>query len=101
MTNDEGTWFVVTPGSTVVRRSNKDLQVICKKTGIDIGTANIVSKTKGNMFGNIILGGGIGAIVDHNNGSAYEYPGLVKIFMGRTNQRIEDKSDQSKTADSK
>lgn len=93
LTNDEGTWFVTTPGSTTVRRSNKDLQVICKKPGIDVGTANVVSRTKGNMWGNIILGGGIGAIVDHNNGSAYEYPSLIKIFMGRSNQRIETPSE--------
>ena len=92
MTNDEGTWFVTTPGSTIVHRSNKDLQVICKKPGIDIGTASVVSRTKGNMFGNIILGGGIGAIVDHNNGSAYDYPSLIKIYMGRMNQKIEEKS---------
>ena len=92
MTNDEGTWFVMTPGSTTVHKSNKDLQVVCKKSGIDIGTANVVSRTKGNMFGNIILGGGIGAIVDHNNGAAYEYPGLIKVYMGRTNQRIEEQA---------
>ncbi len=90
MTNDEGTWFVVTPGSSVIRRSNKDLMVICKKPGLDVGTANVVSRTKGNMWGNVILGGGIGAVIDHNNGSAYEYPGLIKIFMGRSNQRIEE-----------
>lgn len=95
MTNDEGTWFVTTPGSTIVQRSNKDLQVVCKKTGIDVGTANVVSKTKGNMFGNILLGGGIGAIVDHNNGTAYDYPALIKIYMGRINQKIEDKSVES------
>ena len=89
MTNDEGTWFVTTPGSTIVQRSNKDLQVVCKKTGIDVGTANVISKTKGNMFGNILLGGGVGAIVDHNNGSAYDYPSLIKIYMGRLNQKIE------------
>jgi len=99
MTNDEGTWFVMTPGSTTVHKSNKDLQVVCKKSGIDIGSANVVSRTKGNMFGNIILGGGIGAIVDHNNGAAYEYPGLVKVYMGRTNQRIENTpSKQASTA---
>jgi hypothetical protein len=34
------------------------------------------------MFGNIILGGGVGAILDHNSGVAYEYPALVDIFMG-------------------
>lgn len=88
MTNDEGTWFVMTPGSVTVHRSNKDLQVICKKNGLDVGTATVVSRTKGNMFGNIILGGGIGAIVDHNKGTAYEYPGLLKIYMGRANQRF-------------
>ena len=98
MTNDEGTWFVTTPGSSVVHRSNKNLQVICKKVGMDVGTANVVSRTTGNMFGNILLGGGIGAIIDHNNGSAYEYPGLVKIFMGRINQLIDDKSNVAPAA---
>lgn len=95
MTNDEGSWFVTSPGSTTVRKSNKDLQVVCRKAGMDIGTASVVSRTKGNMWGNIILGGGIGAIIDHNNGSAYEYPGLIKVYMGRTNQRIEDANANS------
>jgi hypothetical protein len=95
MTNDEGTWFVVTPASTMVHRSNKDLQVICRKAGADVGTAQVVSRTKGNMYGNILLGGGIGAIVDHNNGAAYEYPGLIKIFMGRSNQKIDESSSQA------
>lgn len=82
----------ITPGSVVVRRSNKDLQVVCKKPGLDVGSANVVSRTKGNMFGNIIFGGGVGAIIDHNNGSAYEYPSLIKIFLGRMNQKIEEKT---------
>lgn len=97
MTNDEGTWFVVTPGSTTVRRSNKDLQVVCKKPDTDVGGGNVVSRTTGNMFGNIIFGGGIGALIDHNNGSAYEYPALIKIIMGRMNQKIET-SAENKTA---
>jgi hypothetical protein len=98
LTNDEGTWYLTTPGSTTVRRSNKDLQVICKKAGIDLGSANVVSRTKGNMYGNILLGGGIGAIIDHNNGSAYEYPALIKIFMGRLNQKIDEKTDATSNA---
>jgi hypothetical protein len=98
MTNDEGTWFAITPGSAIVHRSNKDLQVLCRKPGVDIGSASVVSRTKGNMYANIILGGGIGAIVDHNNGTAYEYPGLVKIFMGRANQKIDETSPQAVSA---
>ena len=90
MTNDEGTWLVTTPGSTVVHRSNKDLRVTCKKPGVDPGVASVVSKKKANMFGNIIFGGGIGAVIDHNNGSAYEYPTLIKIFMSQINQKIKE-----------
>jgi hypothetical protein len=97
MKNDEGTWFVVTPGSSVVHRSNKDLQVICTKPGMNVGTASVVSRTTGNMYGNILFGGGIGAIIDHNNGSAYEYPGLVKIFMGRIDQKIDEKPNSAPT----
>lgn len=60
-----------------------------------MGTASVVSRTKGNMWGNFILGGGIGAVIDHNNGAAYEYPGLIKIYMGRSNQKIDETSPQA------
>ena len=82
LTNNKGTWFVTTPGSVAIHRSNDDLKVICKKDGMEPGHAAVVSDTKGSMFGNILLGGGIGAIVDHSNGSAYEYPNLIQIVMG-------------------
>jgi hypothetical protein len=66
----------------MISRSNDDLTVTCRKDGFENGRAGVVSNTKGSMFGNIILGGGIGAIVDHNNGSAYEYPSFVQVVMG-------------------
>ena len=94
LTNDEGKWFVTTPGSVSIHRSNKDLQVSCKKNGFEPGRAAVVSDTKGAMFGNIILGGGIGAIVDHNNGSAYEYPTVIDILMGSFT-KIETPKNQS------
>ena len=34
------------------------------------------------MFGNILIGGGIGAIIDHSNGSAYNYPEWMRIVLG-------------------
>jgi hypothetical protein len=82
MKNDEGTWTAVTPATVMVHRSNKDLLVKCTKSGFADARANVVSKTKANMWGNIIFGGGIGAIVDHNNGSAYLYPPVLKLTMG-------------------
>ena len=82
LTNSKGVWYVTTPGSVSIRRSNDDMQVTCKKEGYDSGRASVVSDNKGSMFVNIILGGGIGAIVDHSNGSAYEYPTLIQVVMG-------------------
>ena len=82
LTNSKGKWFLSTPGSTTINRSNDNLTVICQKEGTEPGRASVVSATKGSMFGNIIFGGGIGAIVDHNNGSAYEYPAFIQVMMG-------------------
>jgi hypothetical protein len=82
LTNNKGKWFVTTPGSVTIRRSNDDMQVLCNKSGLEPGRAGVVSETKGSMFGNIIFGGGIGAIVDHNNGAAYEYPTFIQVLMG-------------------
>ena len=82
LTNNKGKWFVTTPGSVGINRSNDDLQVLCNKENYEPGRAAVVSVTKGAMFGNIILGGGIGAIVDHNSGAAYEYPSFFQVVMG-------------------
>ncbi len=36
------------------------------------------------MAGNIIFGGGIGAIIDHNKGTAYTYPTWIQLIFGKT-----------------
>lgn len=82
LTNSKGRWFVTSPGSVTVTRSNDDMQVLCNKQGLEPGRASVVSATKGAMFGNIIFGGGIGAIIDHNSGAAYEYPAFIQVMMG-------------------
>jgi hypothetical protein len=82
VTNNKGKWFVTTPGSVQVTRSNDDMQVLCGKAGLEPGRAAVVSDTKAAMFGNILFGGGIGAIIDHKTGAAYEYPNFVEIVMG-------------------
>lgn len=91
ISNSKGKWFVITPGSVPIGRSNDDLQVICKKEGMDHGMATVVSDTKGSMFGNILFGGGIGAIIDHNSGAAYEYPTLITVLMGENSKINADK----------
>ncbi len=82
--NDKGKWFITSPGSTQITRSNENLMVICKKDGLSPGSVTVESSTKGSMAGNILFGGIIGAIVDHNTGAAYEYPNLIQVLMGQT-----------------
>ena len=82
LTNNKGKWFVTTPGSVMVHRSNDDMQVLCNKANVEPGRAAVVSETKGSMFGNIIFGGGIGAVIDHSSGAAYEYPAFIQVLMG-------------------
>lgn len=81
LSNNKGKWFVSTPASVQIRRSNDDLIVVCSKEGVGTGSAAVASETKGSMFGNILLGGGIGAIVDHNSGAAYEYPTVIQVML--------------------
>lgn len=82
LTNNKGKWFVTTPGSVMITRSNDDMQVLCNKTGFESGRGSVVSEVKASMFGNIIFGGGIGAIIDHSSGAAYEYPTFIQVLMG-------------------
>lgn len=99
LSNNKGKWFVSTPGSVQIRRSNDDLVVVCSKEGLGTGNAAIASETKGSMFGNILLGGGIGAIVDHNSGAAYEYPTFIQVMLNAitpaANQQTNDSSSPS------
>jgi hypothetical protein len=83
LSNKRGKWFVTTPGSVGVSKSNDDMQVICTKDNYSPVRNAIVSETKGSMYGNIIFGGGIGAVVDHNSGAAYEYPALIQMLMSK------------------
>ena len=82
LANSKGKWLVSSPGSVILTPSNDDIQVVCNKQGLESGRASVVSATRGAMFGNILLGGGIGAIVDHNTGAAYRYPAFIQVLMG-------------------
>jgi hypothetical protein len=84
LTNPKGTWNVTTPSAVWVGRAGDDMSVDCKKPGEPEGFAQLISRANGGMFGNILIGGGIGALVDNNSGAGYDYPHEVVVVMGRT-----------------
>ncbi len=81
--NDYGAMVVETPGTLQVRRSSKDLQIVCTKDGVPDAKGVAVSRANAGMAGNIIFGGGIGAIIDHNKGTAYTYPQWMRLTVGK------------------
>lgn len=84
LTNDYGT-ITMKSGSVVqARRSSKDLDITCKHPTNPEATARATSRANSGMWGNIIIGGAVGAIIDHNKGTAYTYPTWMQLVFGKT-----------------
>lgn len=85
LTNDKGEYLVRSGEHAKVNKSAKDLHISCVSEEHEKeanGTA--ISRASAGMFGNIIFGGGVGAIIDHNRGTAYNYPEWVQLVVGKT-----------------
>jgi hypothetical protein len=82
LTNDQGTTTARSGSSTIVRRSSKDLEIRCIKAGLPDASARLVSRANAGLAGNILIGGAIGAVVDHNSGAAYTYPTWIRLVFG-------------------
>lgn len=84
LSNDYGAVSVRSGDTVSVRRSSKDLDILCKHPTNPDASARAISRANAGMVGNIIFGGGIGAIIDHNKGTAYTYPTWVQLVFGKT-----------------
>jgi hypothetical protein len=80
--NERGEFESDSSGVMRPHRSSENLIVTCNKDGEQIGVGTLISRANGGMFGNILFGGGIGALIDHNRGTAYSYPDWVRLIMG-------------------
>jgi len=69
------------PGSASVRKGDGPMSIVCKKDGYKPAVMSVDETITGATFGNIILGGGIGVLVDAASGTAQEYPDTVTVWM--------------------
>jgi hypothetical protein len=69
------------PGSTLIEKTKYDIWIVCVKQGYQQATYFNHSGAAGATFGNIILGGGIGWIVDSATGSDNKYDSPVNITL--------------------
>lgn len=91
LSNDKGVWHAKPPASPTVQRSAQDLMVNCEAAGQAPGTVRAISRANAGMAGNIIFGGVIGVIIDHNRGTAYDYPSSISLVFGAS--KVVDKND--------
>lgn len=84
VSNDYGSNTMRSGDTIPVRRSSKDIDILCKHPGNPDANARAISRAGSGMYGNIIFGGGIGAIIDHNKGTAYTYPTWMQLVFGKT-----------------
>ena len=69
------------PGSALVEKTKHDIWVACVKSGYQMATFFNHSGAAGATFGNIILGGGIGWLIDSASGADNKYESPVNISL--------------------
>lgn len=80
LSNDTGSWSIITPATATIHKSTGDLAITCHKAPLT-GDALIVSKSNTAVWGNILVGGVIGYAVDRQTGAGFDYPATAAIVM--------------------
>jgi hypothetical protein len=80
LSNDVGTWFVTTPGTATVHKSTDAMIIDCKRDTL-VGNSRVESSANTNVWGNVLLGGIVGYVVDRQTGAGFDYPGSAAVSM--------------------
>jgi hypothetical protein len=72
-----------TPGTAFVAKSRHDLAINCTLPGYYPGAAVLESHFQDMTYGNILIGGLIGVLVDTSSGAIKEYPRSVIVLLDR------------------
>lgn len=81
LANDKGSWTVTTPGTVMVGKSINDLAVDCRQAKDVAGAAVYKSSSNAGIWGNILIGGGIGALIDAKTGAGFNYPAAMTVEL--------------------
>lgn len=70
-----------TPATVEVARSDRGLVVLCTKNGHEPGRVAVASGVNELTYGNIVLGGWVGAMVDQQNKADRKYPERISVAL--------------------
>jgi hypothetical protein len=72
-----------TPGTAFISKSRHDLAINCTLPGYYPGAAVLESSFQDMTYGNLIIGGLIGVLVDTSSGAIKQYPRSVIVLLDR------------------
>ena len=78
-TNDQGSWRFNTPANMLIKKSSEDLLISCKSGLFGDFSYKVTSSPGIPMLGNLLIGGGIGAVIDVGNSAGFEYPESISL----------------------
>jgi hypothetical protein len=70
-----------TPGSVRIEKSHEAVQIDCSKPGYHPAHLTELSGVDGWLFGNLIIGGVVGVVVDFSTGAAYHYSPSTSLAL--------------------
>jgi hypothetical protein len=70
---------VKTPGSITVKRDGDPINVTCSKDGYEEATAVMNSRVESAIYGNLLVGGVIGVMVDASSGASNHYEASLAV----------------------
>ena len=80
LANKKESRVVVPTGDVTIKKSDDPLRVSCADSRGNIyHTAEVAGHRTGRAWGNIILGGGVGGVIDAHTDAHWEYPGTVDV----------------------
>jgi hypothetical protein len=77
--NDKGRWLVSAPGKVTITNDNSLLEISCKGQYVPSFSITALPMPTMSMFGNVLLGGVLGAAVDVYNNTGLKYPENIDI----------------------
>ena len=77
--NDKGSWRFETPARFIVKKSMVDLLISCQAGLLGDSVQFSTSALGLPIFGNLLIGGGVGALVDASTVKIWEYPSKINV----------------------
>ncbi len=89
LANNKGRWRVITPQSARIHKSYGGLSVTCQQQSAT-GATNAVSDYNDGAWGNVLLGGGVGYLLDTTTGAGFDYPNQLTVVLKPPCNNVEE-----------